>query len=168
MTIHKGLFLIYARADNGVIGRDNALPWRLPADLKRFKALTMGPDGRGRPMIMGRKTFDSFPAALPGRRHIVLTRDAAWQGEGAEVAHDVAGALALAGAGDVAVIGGAEIYQQFLPLAQRVELTEVHGAFDGDTFVPPLGDEWIEVTRETHPADAGRPAFDWVTLERRA
>lgn len=161
MTIAKGLFLIYARADNGVIGRDNALPWRLPADLKRFKALTIG-----KPMIMGRKTFESFPAPLPGRRHIVLTRDAQWQAEGAEVARDVASALALAGSGDVAVIGGAEIYRLFLPLAERVELTEVHGLFDGDTFVPPLGDEWIEVTRETLAPDAGRPAFDWVTLER--
>ncbi len=120
----------------------------------------------GKPMIMGRKTFESFPAPLPGRRHIVLTRDARWRAEGAEMAHDVAEALVLAGSGDVAVIGGAEIYRQFLLLADRVELTEVHGAFDGDTFVPPLGDEWTEVRRETFAADAGRPAFDWVTLER--
>ena len=163
MTIRKGLFLIYARAENGVIGRDNALPWRLPADLKRFKALTIG-----KPMVMGRKTFESFPAPLPGRRHIVLTRDAQWQAEGAEVAHGVAAALDLTGTGDVAVIGGAEIYRLFLPLAERVELTEVRGTFDGDTSVPPLGDEWTEVARETHQADAGRPAFDWVTLERKA
>ncbi|GAA3253201.1 hypothetical protein GCM10020258_10290 [Sphingomonas yabuuchiae] len=86
--------LVLARARNGVIGRDGGLPWHLPADLKRFKALTMG-----KPMIMGRKTFDSFPAPLPGRRHIVLTRDRAWSAPGAEVAHDVAGALALAGEG---------------------------------------------------------------------
>src|SRR5690606_15796288 len=108
----QALFLIYARAENGTIGRDNALPWRIPADLKRFKALTMG-----KPMIMGRKTFDSFPRSLPGRRHIVLTRDTAWQAEGAEPVHSLAEARAAAGDGEVAVIGGAEIYALFLPLA---------------------------------------------------
>jgi dihydrofolate reductase len=159
--IRKGLFLIYARADNGVIGKDNALPWRIPADLKRFKALTMS-----KPMIMGRKTFDSFPSPLPGRRHIVLTRDPAWAAEGAEVAHSLADALALAGEGDVAVIGGAEIYGLFMPLAARVELTEIHEAFEGDTVMEPLGPEWIEVSRDVQQAEAGRPAFDWVTLER--
>lgn len=159
--IRPGLFLIYARASNGVIGKDNALPWRLPADLKRFKALTMN-----KPMIMGRKTFESFPSPLPGRRHIVLTRDSAWEVDGAEVAHSVVDALALAGAGDVAVIGGAEIYRLFMPLAARVELTEIHAAFEGDTVMGPLGPEWIEVSRDVQQAEAGRPAFDWVTLER--
>jgi len=159
--IRQGLFLIYARADNGVIGKDNALPWRLPADLKRFKALTMS-----KPMIMGRKTFESFPSPLPGRRHIVLTRDPAWAAEGAEVAHSVADALALAGEGDVAVIGGAEIYCLFMPLAARLELTEIHEAFEGDTVMELLGPEWIEVSRDVQQAEAGRPAFDWVTLER--
>lgn len=159
--IRQGLFLIYARADNGVIGKDNALPWRLPADLKRFKALTMS-----KPMIMGRKTFESFPSPLPGRRHIVLTRDPAWAAEGAEVVHSVTDALALAGEGDVAVIGGAEIYRLFMPLAARVELTEIHEAFEGDTVMEPLGPEWIEVSRDVQQTEAGRPAFDWVTLER--
>ncbi|MEO5938636.1 MAG: dihydrofolate reductase, partial [Sphingomonas sp.] len=111
---------ILARADNGVIGRDGQLPWRLPADLKRFKALTMG-----QPMIMGRKTFDSFPAPLPGRRHIVLTRDREWRAVGAEVAHSVEEALALAG-DDATVIGGAEVFVLFLDRADRIELTEVH------------------------------------------
>lgn len=157
----QALVLIYARAANGTIGRDNALPWHLPADLRRFKALTMG-----KPMIMGRKTFESFPAPLPGRRHIVLTRDAGWQAEGAEVVHDVPAALALAGDGDVAVVGGAEIYRLFLPLAARVELTEVHADVAGDTVMPPLGPEWRELARETHPAEKGRPAFAFVTLER--
>src|SRR5512147_2535664 len=92
-----------ARARNGVIGRDGKLPWHLPADLKRFKAQTMG-----KPMIMGRKTFESFPSPLPGRRHIVLTRDTGWSAAGAEVAHTPEAALALAGGGDIAVIGGAE------------------------------------------------------------
>ena len=157
----QALFLIYARAANGTIGRDNALPWHIPADLRRFKALTMG-----KPMIMGRKTFESFPAPLPGRRHIVLTRDAGWRAEGAEVVRDVPAALALAGDGEVAVVGGAEIYRLFLPLAARVELTEVHADVAGDTVMPPLGPEWRELARETHPAEKGRPAFDFVTLER--
>ena len=148
-----------ARADNGVIGRDGGLPWRLRADLKRFKAQTMG-----RPMIMGRKTFESFPTPLPGRRHIVLTRDPAWRAEGAEVARDVAGALALAGE-DAAVIGGAEVFALFLPLADRVELTEVHLDAEGDTIVPPFTG-WRETAREDHPAAEGRPAYSFVTLVR--
>ena len=154
---HVSLHL--ARADNGVIGRDGGLPWRLPADLKRFKAQTMG-----RPMIMGRKTFESVPAPLPGRRHIVLTRDPAWQAEGAEVARDVPEALALAGE-DAAVIGGAEVFALFLPLAERVELTEVHRAVEGDTIVPPFTG-WRETARENHPAAEGRPAYSFVTLVR--
>jgi dihydrofolate reductase len=153
--------LIYARAENGVIGRDNTMPWHIPADLKRFKALTMG-----KPMVMGRKTFASLPGLLPGRRHIVLTRDTTWQAEGAEVAHSVDEALALAGDSAVAVVGGAEIYALFLPLATRVELTEVDGAFDGDTHMPPLGPEWREVAREVHGAQGIRPGFAFVTLQR--
>jgi dihydrofolate reductase len=160
-AVRPGLFLIYARATNGVIGKDNALPWRLPADLKRFKALTMN-----KPMIMGRKTFESLPGLLPGRRHIVLTRDSGWRADGAEVATSVEQALALAGEGEVAVVGGAEIYHLFMPLAERVELTEVHGAFEGDTVMEPLGPEWIEVSREVHQAESGRPAFDFVTYAR--
>lgn len=153
MTFHL------ARADNGVIGRDGQLPWRLPADLKRFKAQTMG-----RAMVMGRKTFESFPSPLPGRRHIVLTRDSAWAAEGAEVAHTPAAALALAGE-DVAVIGGAEVFALFLPQADRVELTEVHGDYTGDATVPPF-DGWREVAREDHPAEGDRPAYSFVTLVR--
>ena len=155
------LFLIYARAANGVIGKDGRLPWHLPADLKRFKALTMG-----KAMIMGRKTFDSFPAPLPGRRHIVLTRDARWQANGAQPAQSVAEALALAGDEPVAVIGGAEIYRLFLPHAEWIELTEVAGDYDGDTVMPPLGPEWHEVARENHPALNGKPAHAFVTLRR--
>ncbi|WP_066799273.1 dihydrofolate reductase [Sphingomonas soli] len=150
-----------ARADNGVIGRDGQLPWHLPADLKRFKAQTMG-----KPMVMGRKTFESFPSPLPGRRHIVLTRDARWQAEGAEVAHTPQEALALAGDGDIAVIGGAEIFALFLPVADRIELTEVHGEHTGDATVPPFGLAWREVAREDFASEAGRPAYSFVTLER--
>jgi len=148
-----------ARADNGVIGRDGQLPWRLPADLKRFKAQTMG-----RAMVMGRKTFESFPAPLPGRRHIVLTRDPAWTAEGAEVVHTPDAALALAGE-DVAVIGGAEVFALFLGLADRIELTEVHGDYEGDAIVPPF-EGWHEAAREDHPAEGERPAYSFVTLVR--
>ena len=147
-----------ARADNGVIGRDGTLPWHLPADLKRFKAQTMG-----KPMIMGRKTFESFPSPLPGRRHIVLTRDASWSTAGAEVAHSVEEALALAGEGDVAVIGGAEIFALFLDRADAVELTEIHLRPAGDASVPAFAG-WRETMREDHPAVDQRPAYSFVTL----
>ena len=156
------LTLIVARADNGVIGRDGGLPWRLPADLKRFKALTMGGA-----MIMGRKTFDSLPGLLPGRRHIVVTREGEWRAEGAEVAHSAEAALALAGEQAAWVIGGAEIFALFLPIAGRIELTEVAGEITGDTVMPDLrGPEWREVWREEHGAEEGRPAYRFVTLER--
>jgi dihydrofolate reductase len=144
---------VLARARNGVIGRDGRLPWHIPADLKRFKALTMG-----RAMVMGRKTFDSFPAPLPGRRHIVLTRDRDWSAPGAEVAHDPAEALALAGEGAM-VIGGAEILALFTP--DRVELTEVDAAPEGDAVVPPFAG-MHEVAREDHTG------YSFVTLERTA
>lgn len=150
-----------ARAANGVIGADGDLPWRLPADLKRFKALTMG-----KPMVMGRKTFESFPAPLPGRRHIVLTRDKNWQAEGAEVAHTPAAALALAAdAPEVAIIGGAEIFALYRDAATRIELTEVHAEPAGDATVPPFTD-WRETAREDHPAEGTRPAYSFVTLTR--
>ncbi len=148
-----------ARADNGVIGRDGGLPWRLPADLKRFKAQTMG-----RSMVMGRKTFESFPAPLPGRRHIVLTRDRTWAAAGAEVVHSVEDALAMAG-DDVAVIGGAEVFALFLDRADRVELTEVHLEAEGDVSMPAF-DGWREVSREDVAAEGGRPAYSFVTLLR--
>jgi dihydrofolate reductase len=153
--------LVVARAANGTIGRDGTLPWHIPADLRRFKALTMG-----HPMIMGRKTFESLPRLLPGRRHIVLTRDGAWHVPGAEVAQDVDEALALAGDGPVSVIGGAQIYRLFLPLANRIELTEVQADIPGDTHLPPLGDDWRETFREQHGATGDAPAFAFVTLAR--
>lgn len=150
-----------ARADNGVIGVDGHLPWRLPADLRRFKAMTTG-----LPLVMGRKTFEGFPSPLPGRRHIVLTRDEHWSAEGAEVVNGVEPALVLAGGPTVAVIGGAEIYRLFLPLVDRIELTEIHAAPDGDTRMPDFGEGWRETTREDHPADGARPAYSFVTLRR--
>jgi dihydrofolate reductase len=155
--------MIVARAENGVIGRDGTLPWHIPADLKRFKALTMGTV-----MVMGRKTFESLPGLLPGRRHIVLTRDRQWSAEGAEVAHDRDEALQLAAGERVSVIGGADLFRLFLPLADRMELTEVLADVPGDTFIedPRAAGDWQETFREEHQAENGRPAFRFLTLER--
>lgn len=160
---HPEITLILARAANGVVGANGKMPWHLPADLRRFKQLTMG-----RPMIMGRKTFDSLPAVLEGRRHIVLTRDADWHDDGAEPVASVEEALKLANAPHVMVIGGAEIYRLFLPLADRIELTEVALEPQGDAVIayPDTG-AWRETARDDHPADdAGRPAYSFVTLTR--
>jgi dihydrofolate reductase len=123
----------------------------------------------GKPMVMGRKTFESFPAPLPGRRHIVLTRERNWAAEGAEVAHDPDAALALAGdVGEIAVIGGAEIFRLFEARADAAELTEVHCAPDGDAIMPPLdAAKWRECVREDNPARDGVPAYSFVRLERR-
>ncbi len=163
------LFLIYARAANGAIGHEGRLPWQLPADLKRFKALTMG-----KPMIMGRKTFESLPGLLPGRRHIVLTRREVWAkangSEGAHVVRSVEEALSVAREGNdtgaIAVVGGAAIYDVFRPLALRIEVTEIHEDFPGDTFMKPLGAEWKATAREDHDADGERPAYSFVTYHR--
>ncbi|MEP0392958.1 MAG: dihydrofolate reductase [Erythrobacter sp.] len=161
------IFLIYARAANGTIGFKNRLPWHIPADFKRFKAMTMGQEGFGVPMIMGRKTFESLPGLLPGRRHIVLTRHDDWDSEGAEVVHSVDEALTAARSGndtgEIAVVGGSAIYDVFRPLAARIEVTEVHADYKGDVFMKPLGDEWAEVAREDHEADGDKPAFSFVT-----
>lgn len=160
---HREVFLIVAVAANGVIGREGALPWHLPADLRRFKALTMG-----KPMIMGRKTFESLPGLLPGRRHIVLTRDLDWTEEGAEVARSPEEAIALANAPHIAVIGGAEIYRAFLPHADRIEWTEVQAEPEGETRFPPFDrSQWTETARKDHPADGRSPGFAFVTLLRK-
>jgi len=160
---HPPITLVVARARNGVIGRDGRLPWHISADLKRFKALTLGSA-----MIMGRGTFDSLPRLLPGRRHIVLTRDREWRAEGAEVAHDMDEALKLAQPGPISIIGGVAIFAMFLPLADRIELTEVLDDVPGDTSMddPRASGEWRETWSEEHPAEDGRPAFRFVTLER--
>ena len=155
--------LVVARAQNGVIGRGGGLPWHIPADLKRFKAITMGTA-----MIMGRKTFESLPGLLPGRRHIVITRDSDWSAEGAEVAHSREEALALAGNDPISVIGGAAIFELFLPLADRVELTDVLADIDGDTVMPDPrnGMAWRESELSVHSPENGRPGFRFVTLDR--
>ena len=155
------IILVVAAAGNGVIGKDGTIPWRLPEDLKRFKALTLG-----HIVVMGRKTWDSLPPKnrpLPGRRNIVITRDADWKAEGAERA-TLEAALKLDG--DIFVIGGGEIYRAALPLADRIELTEVHREFKGDavfTFDP---ESWREVAREDHITAEGL-GYSFVTLERR-
>jgi dihydrofolate reductase len=153
--------IVVARAQNGVIGRGGKLPWHISADLKRFKALTMGSA-----MVMGRKTFESLPGLLPGRRHIVLSRDRSWNAEGAEVAHDADEALALANGEKLSVIGGADLFRLFLPLADRVELTEVLADVPGDTLIddPRSSGDWRETFREEH-SDGDLP-FRFVTLER--
>lgn len=166
--------VIAAVAENGVIGRDGDLPWRLPADLQRFKALTWG-----HPMIMGRRTYDSIGRPLPGRRSIVLSRNPAALGgaAGVTVAGDLGNALEIAAAGleprvdgdaearQVFIIGGAEIYRQALPLADRLYLTRIHAEIDGETHFPALeAGEWRLVEAEAHPADA-RHAYPF-TFER--
>jgi dihydrofolate reductase len=155
--------LVVARSLNGVIGRGGTLPWHIPADLKRFKAVTMGSA-----MIMGRRTFESLPGLLPGRRHIVLTRDRNWQAEGAEVAHSADEALKLAGGDPVSVIGGADVFELFLPKADRIELTEVLADIDGDTVMPDPREsiDWQETEVGVHAPESDRPGFRFVTLER--
>jgi dihydrofolate reductase len=154
--------LVVARAENGVIGRDGKLPWHLPDDLRHFKAVTMG-----KPMVMGRKTFESLPGLLPGRRHIVLTRDPSWHAEGVEVTRSLADAIEIADASDIAVIGGADIFRLFLPVADRIELTEIHARPEGDIVIPPFDpDRWRLLGREAHPARDGQPAYSFVTLGR--
>ena len=166
------LCLIVAVAENGVIGRDNDLPWRLSGDLKRFKAVTMG-----KPLIMGRRTFDSIGRPLPGRANIVLTRDADFSPEGVLVVHDPDAALEVAeqeagraGADEIMVIGGAGIYDLFLDRASRIYLTEVHDSPPGDTRFPPLDPAiWRERSRERHTAEGGETSdYSFVVLERLA
>lgn len=159
--MHIGL--IYARARNGVIGKDNAMPWRLPEDMAHFKQVTMGS-----PVLMGRKTWDSLPPKfrpLPGRRNIVITRQPDWQAEGAERAGSLQEALALCGdAPKIWVTGGAEIYRQALELAHVAEVTEIDADFTGDAYAPELGPNWREVARSTHTAANGLP-YSFVTLQ---
>jgi len=162
------LHVIVAAAQNGIIGRDGAMPWRIPEDLKRFKALTMGA-----PIVMGRKTWDAIGRPLPGRESIVITRQTGFRAEGAVVVHSLDEALAHTRGRDVPeafVIGGGDVYRQALPLADVVHLTQVHGAFEGDASFPPLeASEWRETGREARAQDAPLEPlrYDFVTYERR-
>jgi dihydrofolate reductase len=166
------LILVVAAAENGVIGRDNRLLWRLKADLRLFRDLTMG-----KPMIMGRKTFQSIGKPLPGRETIVLTRDADFTAEGVHVVHSWEEAVEKGreladrmGADAVAVVGGAEIYAMALPHVEKIHLTEVHVAPDGDAVFPPVDrSRFREVRRSDHPRDADNEhPFTFIDFERRA
>ncbi|RZJ21341.1 MAG: dihydrofolate reductase [Haliea sp.] len=158
------LHMIFARAANGVIGKDNAMPWHLPEDMAHFRQLT-----QGKPVIMGRKTWDSLPAKfrpLPGRRNIVITRQADWHQAGAETAASLSDAIALCGDAEEAwVMGGAQIYAQAEALASCIEVTEIAQDFEGDAFAPELNDSWIETAREDRVSTNGM-AFSFVTLRK--
>jgi len=157
------LALLVAASENDVIGRDNALPWHLPDDLKHFKALTLG-----KPMLMGRRTFESIGRPLPGRTSLVLTRSSAWRHPQVEVVHSLEAALAQCrDAAELVVIGGAAVFALAAPLAVRLYLTRVHAQLQGDTYLPPLGAGWREIERREHPADARHAyAMTFLTLSR--
>lgn len=156
--------LIAALGNNRVIGKDNAMPWRLPADLKYFKRITLG-----KPIIMGRKTFDSIGRPLPGRTSIIVTRDPDYRAEGCVTVSSVDAALQAAeGAEEVMVIGGAELFKQILGRADRLYLTEIHADFAGDTHFPELDKaEWQEAERQDHTADTDNPyPYSFVVLDK--
>jgi dihydrofolate reductase len=156
--------LIAAMAANRVIGRSNALPWRLPADLKHFKALTMG-----HPVVMGRKTYESIGRPLPGRRNLVITRNRAYSAPGCEIVHSLDAAVAACrGAGEIFIIGGAELYRESLPRAHCLEFTEIHADFEGDASFPRYApNQWREAAREIHDSKADVPfRYDFVRYER--
>ena len=171
MRTFPDVVLIVAVAENNVIGQGNTIPWRLKTDQQRFKAITMG-----KPIVMGRKTFASLGRPLPGRTNIVITRDKSFQAAGAVVTTSLAAAMEAArgdamrrAVGEIAIIGGADIYAQTLPVADRIDLTLVHAVPDGDAYFQPLDpDVWQETARERHPAgDADSVEFSYVTYRRR-
>jgi dihydrofolate reductase len=161
-----------AIAENGVIGREGGLPWRLSTDLKRFKGDTMG-----KPIIMGRKTYEGIGRPLPGRLNIVVTRDTTWRAEGIEIAHSLDEAIKLAnvrgrcmaGADEICVVGGGEIYAHALPLADRLHVTHVLAAVDGDAHFPPIDpDSWRVVSSQDVPAgEKDSHATRYSVYERR-
>lgn len=171
MSSAPHIVLIAAVAENGVIGRDNAIPWRLKSDMLRLKAITLN-----KPVVMGRKTFESLRRPLPGRTNIVVTRDANYRAAGAVVTRSFEQARAVAlgdalrrSATEIAIIGGAEIYAQWMDAADRLEVTEVHARPEGDTRFPPVDPaQWQEVSRVRNPAgpDDGTD-FSYVTYRRR-
>ena len=164
------LAIIVAAAENGVIGRDNALPWHLTEDLRYFKRMTMG-----KPIIMGRKTYESIGKPLPGRANIVITRNRAFKAEGVQVTGSLDEALSLSadvalidGAEEVLVIGGAEIYRAAIPRADRLYVTEVHASVEGDALLPEIDwNQWRELSRERHLAAGSNPYdYSFVVYER--
>jgi dihydrofolate reductase len=160
--------LIVAASQNHVIGLDNQLPWHLPEDLQYFKAVTMG-----KPILMGRKTYDSIGRPLPGRVNIVLTRDASWTAEGVEVVNDLDSAIsasekacAASGAEELMIIGGEQIYRKFLPVANKLYLTKVEAEIEGDAYFPAIdSNQWRQVA-EKIPKKAGNYSYRFVVLER--
>lgn len=159
------LTLIVAVGENNEIGKSGRMPWHLPADLKHFKSLTLG-----KPVIMGRRTHEAIGKPLPQRHNIVVSRNPGFQAPGCETAASFTDALVLAaGAPEIMVIGGGEIYHEALPRAQRIYLTRVHTRFDADTFFPQLDPaEWRETAREDHAADERNPfAYSFLKLEKR-
>lgn len=158
------LSIIAAMSENRIIGRDNKLPWRMPADLAHFKKLTMG-----KPIIMGRRTWESLPGLLPYRTHLIVTRERDYQAEGGFVVHSIEEAIEFAGdAEEMFVVGGANLYAQTIPLASRMYLTQLHRLIDGDTRFPNFeAGEWREVRRERHDADEKNLVdFSFVELHR--
>lgn len=158
--------IVVAASDNNAIGSAGKLPWRLPEDLKRFRHLTMG-----KPVVMGRRTFDSIGRPLPGRRNIVVSRKACLAIEGCKVVNSPEEALEVAREEDpdeIMIIGGAQLYNELLPRTGRIQMTRVHATIEGDTFFPRLpADEWHVVWSEPHKAAADRPfAFTFQVLER--
>lgn len=159
--------IVVAMDENGLIGANHALPWRLPDDMKWFKQVTMG-----KPVLMGRKTYESIPIKfrpLSGRHNIILTRDTAYMAPGCTIVHTITDGLQKAGAVEEIIIGGgAELYTQTLPLANRIYLTRIHHTFPGDTYFPSFNQQtWQETWVEFHPADANHPfPFHWYILNK--
>lgn len=158
------LCLIVAQAENRAIGKDNQMPWHLPEDLQYFKRVTMG-----KPVIMGRKTFESIGRALPGRTNIVVTRQTDWHANGVQTVASLEAAIDLATAAstdEIMIIGGAQIYRAALPLVERIYLTQVHDSFDGDAFFPQLGPEWAETSRVTEVSQSCGIRYSFLIVDR--
>lgn len=164
------LVIVVAVAENGVIGREQLLPWRIPGDLKHFKAVTMG-----KPLVMGRKTYESIGKPLPGRTNLVLTRDQDWRAEGVIVAHSLEEILRFAnedanktGANEIAIIGGSSLFEELLPSVSKIELTEVHASPEGDVYFPQYDRTSFRETRREGPMQGEKDeyAYSVVTLER--
>lgn len=165
------LVIVVAVAENGVIGRDGGLPWRIPGDLKHFKNVTTG-----KPLVMGRKTFDSIGKPLPGRTNIVLTRDRNWKADGIVIGHSLDEVIALAnataresGANEIAIIGGSSLFAETLPSVAKIELTEVHARPDGDILFPDYDRDAFRETHREGPLQGPKDEFAYsvVTLERK-
>ena len=167
MTLVPRIAFVVAMDENRLIGRDNDLPWRLPDDMGWFRRQTMG-----KPCIMGRKTYDSLPdrfRPLPGRLNIVVTRNREYEAPGAVVVHSIGDAIKAAGdVEEIAIIGGADLFRRLLPIADRLYLTQIHGAAEGDVYFPQFEmDGWDETFRQERPADERhRFAFTWLILDR--